>query len=108
MAINKKGKRKIVVNSKTYLWWFFNEYDQTTFDGKQIRIIAEDQTVCLGYGLEQKDNKRIIRFVFNRERGIIHIECPKFENDLGIMTPSGISELIKWASIKSDEIRLEK
>lgn len=26
----------------------------------------------------------------------IHTYCPKFENDSGIITPSGIEKLIKW------------
>lgn len=52
MTINKKGKRKIIVDFKTYFWWVFYEYDQTTFDGNQITIIAENQSFSIHYGLE--------------------------------------------------------
>ena|SRR6218665_755195 len=102
MGINKKGKRKIVVDAKTYIWWAYNEYDQTTFDGNQVMIVTNNQVVCLKYGLEQDDYKRIMSLSF-RNGGGVNIKCPKFENDSGIITPSGISELIKWAILKPDD-----
>ena len=52
MAINKKRKRKITVDSKKYLWWIFEEYDQTEFDGFQIKIVAENQIGYIKYGLQ--------------------------------------------------------
>ena len=42
MAISKKGKRRITIESRTYFWWIFDEYDQTEFDGIQIKIVAEN------------------------------------------------------------------
>jgi len=67
MGINTKGKRKITVNSKKYLWWVFNEMNQTEFDGNQIKIV------------------------------------PKFEDENGIIKPSGIERLIKWCLEKSTD-----
>jgi hypothetical protein len=105
MAINKKRKRKIIVDFKTYFWWVFYEYDQTTFDGNQITIIAENQSFSIHYGLEQNSEKRIAVLRLN---GGIFVECPKFENDSGVITPSGISELIKWILTKPSNNTIRK
>ncbi len=94
MAISKKGKRKIVVNSRSYLWWIFNEQDQTAFDGFQIKIIAEDQGLCLLYGLQQDAKDRYVSIGLRHDAGKLHLLCPQFEDDKEIITPSGINELI--------------
>ncbi len=104
MAISKKGKRKITVNSENYLWWIFNENDQTEFDGVQIKIVAENQSGYFKYGLEQIDEQRYISIGLNQNKFKVHILCPKFENDDGIITPSGIGNLIRW-SLSESEIK---
>ena len=96
MAISKKGKRRITIESKTYFWWIFDEYDQTEFDGIQIKIVAKNQSGYFKYGLEQNDNERYLVFALRENQYKIHTYCPKFENDSGIITPSGIEKLIKW------------
>lgn len=96
MAVNTKGKRKITVNSKKYLWWVFNEVDQTEFDGNQIKIVAENQVGYFKYGLEQNLKERCVAISLKNEKLKIHIQCPKFEDANGIIKPSGIERLIKW------------
>jgi len=99
MSLSKKGKRKIIVNSQVYYWWVFNEHDQNTFDGNQIKIVSEDQTFNITYAIHN-DTKRIVQLELYRDKGKIQIECPKFENESGIITPSGISKLIQWICTK--------
>ncbi|WP_267876718.1 hypothetical protein [Massilia genomosp. 1] len=36
MAISAKGKRRIAVNERVYLWRIFEKYDQSWFDGVQV------------------------------------------------------------------------
>lgn len=103
MAVSKKGKRRIVVNAKPYLWWVFEEQDQTEFDGTQIKIVAENQSLYFKYGLQQDAEKRYLVLALHHEAGKIHLLCPKFENESGIISPSGISELIKWSSLRPSE-----
>jgi len=103
MTISTKGKRKIIVNQRLYLWWVFNEIDQTEFDGLQVKVVAEDQSIYLKYGLQQKPNNQYLVVSFNHNLGKVHILCPSFENDTGIITPSGVSELINWASTYPNE-----
>ncbi len=67
MGISKKGKRKIIINSKTYLWWVFNECDQTEFDGVQVKIVPENQIGYLKYGLEQNEKRFLVLGLRNDE-----------------------------------------
>jgi hypothetical protein len=108
MAISKKGKRKIIVDFKTYFWWVFYEYDQTTFDGNQIKIIAKNQIFSILYGLDQNTEKRFVALELYRDKGRIYLEYPKFENDSGIITPSGISKLIQWIFTKPNNDAIRK
>jgi len=103
VAISKKGKRRIKVLNKDFLYWFFNEMDQTEFDGNQIKIVAENQVGYFKYGLEQNLEKRYVVISLRNEKLKIHIQCPKFEDENGIIKPSGIERLIKWCLEKSTD-----
>ena len=80
MAISKKGRRKITVDSKKYVWQVFDEYDQTAFDGIQIKIVDENQIGYFKYGLQQIEEKRKIVISLRDEKYLIHVMCPKFED----------------------------
>lgn len=103
MGISKKGKRKIVIDRRAYLWWVFNEVDQTSFDGDQIKLVAEDQSHAILYGLQQWGESRRIVISLRNDGGIISLDCPVFEDPNGIITPSGIRKLIEWCKVKPDE-----
>ncbi|MDN4028616.1 hypothetical protein [Chryseobacterium gambrini] len=97
MAISKKNKNRISVDGKEYLWWIFDEYDQTEFDGIQIKAVCADQTHFIKYGLQQKDEDRRLVIALKNYAKLIHLSSPpKFENDQGIITKSGINRMIKW------------
>lgn len=110
MAISKKGKRKITINSRKYLWWVFNEYDQTEFDGNQVKLIAEDQKIYFKYGLEQIDDKRYIVIALDQNRYKVHLYCPKFEDDKGLILPSGLNKMVQWVineNIQGDKTKIQ-
>lgn len=41
MAVSKKGKRKIEIEGRLYLWNVIDKYDQSHFDGVQATVTAE-------------------------------------------------------------------
>lgn len=85
------------MDGKEYLWWVFDEYDQTEFDGIQIKAVCADQTHFIKYGLQQKDEDRRLVIALKNYIKLIHLSPPpKFENDQGIITKSGINRMIKW------------
>lgn len=96
MAIGKEGKRRIAVGTRKYLWWIFDEVDQTEFDGIQIKIIAEDQSHYIKYGLRQTAENRFLVLSLARSSDKVQLYCPKFENDSGILSPGRIAEIILW------------
>lgn len=108
MAFSKKGKRKIRIDEKTYFWWVYEEVDQTSFDGEQIKLVAEDQSHYLLYGLQQPDGNRFAVVCLGNNGGGIAMECPKFENEHGIITPAGIRKLVHWCKAKPGETDIRK
>ncbi|MNK02262.1 hypothetical protein D3C87_200820 [compost metagenome] len=108
MAISKKGKRKIIVDGKTYFWWVYDEVDQTSFDGEQIKLVAEDQSHFLLYGLQQQDGNRMVVICPGKDGAGIAMECPKFENEYGIITPAGIRKLIDWCKAEPGETNIRR
>lgn len=104
MAISTKGKRKITVNEKKYFWWIFDEFDQTEFDGLQIKIISENQNGYIKYGLQQFDNNnRYVSIGLKNHKYKIHTLSPKFEDENGIIKPSNIEKLIKWSLSENEK-----
>ncbi len=104
MAINKRNKNRAIVDDKEYLWWVFDEYDQTEFDGIQIKAVCSDQTHFFKYGLEQIEDNRSVVLALRDYTKLVHLTCPKFENEDGIITKSGITRLIKWCKNKKHQI----
>ncbi len=106
MAISKKNKRRTYVDGKEYLWWIFDEYDQTEFDGKQIKVVCSDQTHFIKYGLEQNEDHRKVVLALKHYTKLVHLSSPpKFENEERIITKSGINRMIKWCKQNVHQIQ---
>jgi hypothetical protein len=105
MAISKKNKNRVLVNGTEYLWWVFDEYDQTEFDGIQIKIVCADQTHFIKYGLQQFPDDRKVVLALENYTKLVHLSSPPvFENKEGIITKSGVQRLIKWCKAKNHTI----
>lgn len=105
MAISKKNKNRVNFNGKEYLWWVFDEHDQTEFDGVQIKIVCSNQTHFLKYGLQQRETNRKVVLALRDYTKLVHLSAPpKFENEDGIITKSGIIRLIKWCKNETHQI----
>lgn len=98
MAISKKTKRVVLINSQKFFWWVFNEWDQTEFDGIQTKIIPENQKFYIKYGIEQDNHDRYIVISLRENKSKIHLYCPKFESENQVLTNKGIKNIIEWCS----------
>lgn len=106
MAISKKNKNRALVDGKEYLWWVFNEVDQTAFDGIQIKAVCADQTHFYKYGLQQEEKDRKLVLALNNYAKLVHLSSPPiFENEEGIITKSGIVRMIKWSKKEDHQIQ---
>lgn len=97
MAVAEKGKRRIRVGDRIYLWRVFEDWDQAGFDGVQVTVVAKDQRLFVRYGVEQSAASRTA--VVSRGSGSPHrrMPCPRFEGENGILTPQGVRALIEWS-----------
>ncbi|NOQ72471.1 MAG: hypothetical protein GQ574_10745 [Crocinitomix sp.] len=106
MAISKKNKNRVTINGIEYLWWVFDEYDQTEFDGIQIKVVCSDQTHFFKYGLQERESNRKVVLALRDYAKLVHLSSPpKFENEDGIITKSGIIRLIKWCKNEGHQIQ---
>ncbi len=96
MAISKKNKNRVVVEGKEYLWWVFDEHDQGVFCGIQVKIVCSDQTHYVQYGLQQDADDLKVVVVLRNETNAVCFECPRFENEDGIITKTGIARMVMW------------
>lgn len=91
MGVSKKGKRKIIVNEKTY-WWFVKEDRWTE---PFAHIIADDHSFiarCNSYCPS-------LNVIKDNHNGIRHISVPfELSDQYANFTPKYISELIKMSS----------
>lgn len=104
MTISKKNKRSAIVDGKEYLWWVFDETDQTTFDGIQVKVVSSDQTHFIKYGSQQQEYTRKVVLALTNYTKLVQLSSPKFENEEGIITKSGIEKLIKWCKNQEHQI----
>ena len=106
MAISKKNKRLAIVNGKEYLWWAFDECDQTEFDGVQVQVISADKTHFIKYGLQQPEGKRKVVLALTGYAKLVHLSAPpKFENEDGVISNSGICRMIEWC--KTEDLQIQ-
>jgi hypothetical protein len=97
MAISVKGKRRISVNERVYLWHVFDEHDQGMFDGVQVWVAAMDQQLFLRYGLQQPTDSRTALICRGRGAPNVRAACPRFEGEDGILSSQGVRDLIVWS-----------
>ena len=97
MAINKKNKNRAYIDGKEYIWWVFDEYDQSTFDGIQVKAVCSDQSHMIYYGLEQSEVNRKVAIALKNYTKLVHLgNPPRFESEAGILTRSGVVRMIQW------------
>ncbi|MBQ0152796.1 MAG: hypothetical protein KBS61_07885, partial [Chryseobacterium sp.] len=60
MAINSKGKRKLILNNQKYYWYVLEDWGRTEFDGVQIRIIPSNQSFRISFGINQVEENRFL------------------------------------------------
>ena len=96
MAINTRGKRKLLLDNQKYYWYVLDEWGRTEFDGVQIRIIPLNQNFQISYGINQIENRRFLSIHLQKNGAHLCLYCPKFENENDVMTNHGIKNILLW------------
>ena len=85
MSVNKKRKRKIIVDEKVY-WWFVVEEGY----GVIAHIISDDKAFIAEYRL----NDRVL-WIYKSSKGKCEIDLPLLEERYLGIKPHSIKHLIK-------------
>lgn len=106
MSVRKKGRRKIVYESKKYVWYVELDYDSPYYI---LNIISEDKQLIIACPLNMRKHYIIskgstfqnIKSNGHWNRYLLPFDVPE------IITPKFISKLISWATKDLDAIRIE-
>ena len=97
MGINKKGKRKICVENKEYVWYVNEDYDRPYY---VLNILSEDKSLIVSCPLKTETAYLICKgIVFQnqktsgvRNRYLLPFIIPE------IITPVFVARIITWAT----------
>ncbi len=94
MAINTKGKRKIVIRDQTYYWWVKDIYDYWV--GLRLFIIPEHGNWSISYDLQQSNEDRTVRLHMKNGQNGINLKCEQLEEQDYKITPKDVQYIIEW------------
>ena len=105
MGIRKKGKRKITIDSRLYLWWAGEDPDRPA---NIVKIWSDDKKLQIRYELNQTIGEEYIGIIgpeFAGKNPNARYQCylcPRFDEN-GSITPKIILQIIEWFLDKSLE-----
>jgi hypothetical protein len=98
MGVRKKGRRRIDVEGRPFLWYVCDDPDSAD---TVLHIISEDKGFIVQYHLGQTGEPFLIvlgpDFPGVPDAGgcWLRFRCPRWETDSGV-TPGGVRRLIDW------------
>ena len=102
MALRGKGRRRIAVGGRDYLWWVKIEDEDDFVGAPMVTVVSERRELYVKYGLVQPDDRRYLISSGSYCRGIDEqgstwrcFRCPKFGTEETI-APKGVEALIRW------------
>lgn len=107
MGVLQKGRRKIIVNGKLFVWYISKDGD--SFDRNILHIVSEDKNIILDYPLSA-DKPYIVSkgklFKGNKADGCQRRYLLPFPNS-GIITPKYAAQLISWSLDEGEATEIE-
>jgi hypothetical protein len=109
MGVRKKGRHKLDVEGRAFLWYVKQDCDS---DAYILHVLSDDKRFVVLYKLQQQEPNRYLTVLgkeFGRVRGTGNcwrrFHCPAWEND-GVITPSSVRRLIDWS--QQTDVRTEE
>jgi len=103
MTVSRKGKRPIVVDGQTYLWWVDDKGRDGYWGGMALKIVDEFGEFGVKHPIGLPPDRCHLTVMGRRFRvsgcGGSHrrFRCPVVIQN-GVVTPRGVAELIKWST----------
>ena len=97
MGVRKKGRHKLDVEGRAFLWYVKPDDDSAAFI---LHVLSDDKRFIVQYKLLQQEARRYLT-VIGKEFGRVpgtgncwrRFRCPAWEKD-GVITPSSVRKLI--------------
>lgn len=111
MAVATKGRRKIKVGDRDFIWYISDDYDSADL---VLHVASYDKKIIIKYHLHQPDETRFLIVLGKEFNGLlnaggswIRVLCPKFEKD-SVITPASVRMLVDWClSDKSELVEVD-
>ena len=108
MGVRKKGRRKLNVGDRAFVWYVFEDHDSPDM---VLHVSSDDKLFVVRYHLQQLNEPILI--VIGREfagpstyGGVWRrVRCPRWEAP-SVVTPATVRRLIEWC-LSSGEPRIE-
>jgi hypothetical protein len=107
MAVRTKGRRKIMVNQRQFVWYIADDYDS---NDNVLHVVSEDKKFIVNYHLGQPEQKRFIATFGSEFPGLpdaggcwIRVLCPEWEQN-SVITPGSIHRLVDWCLNQEREL----
>lgn len=109
MGVAKRGRRRIVVGQRKYVWYVAEGLDWVPYRKAVLHVLSEDKRLMVAYPLEQETATRTLRVMGPQLGGVVrhdgssvHVRCPRFELEDWTVGPRVVKELIEW--VLDDEL----
>jgi hypothetical protein len=105
MAISKKGRRRITIGDRLYLWWVCDT-DPEYGSGSclALTVASEDGRFFVRYYLGQKPDRRYLIVQGQEFEGLpeagscwIRVQCPEWQAGSSV-TPADVRRLVEWCA----------
>jgi hypothetical protein len=106
MGVRKKGRRRIDVEGRLFVWYVCDDPDSAD---TVLHVISEDKGFIVQYQLGQSGEPFLIVLghdfpgVPDAGRGWLRFRCPRWETGC-VVTPGGVRRLIEWCRCANKEL----
>src|SRR5262245_44999593 len=109
MAVLKKGRRRVIVDNRIFLWWIQEDRDCLQH---VLHVLSEDKQFLVQYYLGYREESSHLIVIGKDFGGLLdkgnprhRFRCPKWDAS-GAITPGSVRSLIQW-SLSINEARIE-
>jgi hypothetical protein len=106
MGVLKKGRHRINVRGRPFVWYVCDDSDSSD---KVLHVIAEDKGFIVQYHLGQS-GEPLLSVLGHDFPGVpdaggcrLRFRCPRWETD-SVVTPGGVRRLIEWCLSANKEL----
>lgn len=110
MGVATKGRRKIDVNGRRFVWYVCEDEDSADL---VLHVASQDKRLLVRYHLGQPEGGRVVLVVGPEFGGVPdaggchrRFLCPQWEDD-GRVTPAAVRRLVLWCQSDGED-RVER